>query len=128
MTCKDVLVVDDDPDLVEIMLFLLREAGYAARAASNGKQALEEVSARIPGLVLLDMHMPVMDGWQCARELRSRYGSTIPIIVITAAEHARRCGDEIAADDVVAKPFDPDQLVAVVDRIAAEPGLGASRR
>jgi len=128
VTCRDVLVVDDDPDLVEIMLFLLIEAGYAARSASNGKQALEEVLARKPGVVLLDMNMPVMDGRQCARELRTRYGSSIPIVAVTAAEHARRCGDEIGADDVVAKPFDPDQLVAVVDRIVAEPEIAPSKR
>jgi len=128
MTCRDVLVVDDDPDLVEIMLFLLVEAGYAARSASNGRQALEEVSVCKPGLVLLDMNMPVMDGRQCAQELRTRYGSSIPIVVVTAAEHARRCADEIDADDVVAKPFDPDQLVAVVDRIVSQPGLRPPQR
>ena len=65
------LVVDDDPDMAEAMVLVLDAAGYAARSAQNGKQALEEVAAQMPALILLDMLMPVMNGWQFARELHA---------------------------------------------------------
>lgn len=115
-TPKDVLVVEDDPDMVDIMLLVLREAGYAARGAENGKQALEAVAAQMPALILLDMLMPVMDGWQFARELSARYGRVVPIVVVTAAEHAQARGEEIGADDVLPKPFDVDDLLRLVVR------------
>ena len=85
----DVLVVDDDPDLREIVRMMLDCSGYQVRCAGNGKEAIEAVANRMPAVVLLDMLMPVMDGWQCARELRARYGRSVPIVVVTAAEHAR---------------------------------------
>jgi CheY-like chemotaxis protein len=113
---RDVLIVEDNSDIAEIMLLVLRRAGYTARSAPNGRRALEEVAARVPALVLLDMLMPVMDGWQCARELRARYGHAIPIVVVTAAEHARARGEEIDADDVLAKPFNLPDLLRVVGR------------
>ncbi len=111
---EDVLVVDDDPDIVDVLQLVLREAGYAVRSALNGKQALEAVAARMPAVILLDMLMPVMDGWQFARELRARHGRAAPIVVVTAAENARAWSQEIGADEVVAKPFDVDELLRVV--------------
>jgi CheY-like chemotaxis protein len=120
-TRKDVLVVEDDPDMVDIMLLVLRGAGYAARGAENGKQALEAVAARMPALILLDMLMPVMDGWQFAREMSARYGRAVPIVVVTAAEHARARSEEIGADDVLPKPFDVDDLLRLVARHGVEP-------
>jgi CheY-like chemotaxis protein len=113
-TPKDVLVVDDDADMVDAMRFALHGAGYATRCAANGRQALEAVATQIPALILLDMIMPVMDGWQCARELRARYGSAVPIVVVTAAEHARARGEAIGADDVLTKPFEVDDLLRIV--------------
>jgi CheY-like chemotaxis protein len=118
---RDVLVVDDNADLVEVMALMLADAGYSVRSARNGKEALEAVSERMPDLVLLDMLMPVMDGWQCARELRARYGRAVPIVVVTAAEHARASAAEIGADDVLSKPFDLSQLLKLVARHVARP-------
>ena len=60
----------------------------------------------MPDLILLDMLMPVMDGWQCARELRARYGRSVPIVIVTAAEHARASAAQIGADAVLSKPFE----------------------
>ncbi len=111
---EEVLVVDDDPDMRAVIVLTLEASGYATRVAQNGRQALEAVAARMPDLVLLDMLMPVMDGWQCARELHARYGRAVPIVVITAAEHARARAQEVAADDVLSKPFDIDDLLRVV--------------
>jgi CheY-like chemotaxis protein len=111
---EEVLVVDDDPDMRAVLELALQSSGYATRAAQNGRQALEAVAVRMPDLVLLDMLMPVMDGWQCAREIHARYGHAVPIVVITAAEHARARAQEVAADDVLPKPFDIDDLLRVV--------------
>ena len=118
----DVLVVDDDPDVVDVILLVLDHAGYAARSAENGAQALAAVEARVPALVLLDMIMPVMNGWQFARELRARYGRVIPIVMVTAAEHARARGDEIGADAVLPKPFNVGDLLRLVERYVVKPG------
>jgi DNA-binding response OmpR family regulator len=114
MMYADVLVVEDDPDLADVMLLALREAGYPVRCAGNGREALDAAAKQLPGLVLLDVLMPVMDGWQCARELRARYGRTLPIVVVTAAEHIRSRGHELGADDVLPKPFDIDEFLRTV--------------
>jgi two-component system, OmpR family, response regulator MprA len=119
----DVLVVDDDPDMLEATLLVLEEAGYETRSARNGEQALAAVAARMPALVLLDMLMPVMDGWRCARELRARYGRRVPIVVLTAAEHVRSRGEEIEADDVLPKPFGVAELLQVIARYTPGPGI-----
>ena len=115
----DVLVVDDDPDLVEVMQVMLEITGYESRGARNGLEAIEAVAQKRPALILLDMRMPIMDGWQCARALRALYGRDLPIVVITAAEHARAWTDELGGiDDVLAKPFEMDALLDVVARYA----------
>jgi CheY-like chemotaxis protein len=111
----DVLVVDDNADMVEVLALMLGDAGYSVRSASNGKEALDAVAVRMPDVVLLDLLMPVMDGWQCARELRSRYGRAVPIVVVTAAEHARASAAQIGADDVLSKPFEVSLLLKVVE-------------
>jgi two-component system, chemotaxis family, chemotaxis protein CheY len=109
-----VLVVDDDPDMVEIVTKVLNHAGYPTRGADNGLQALEAASKEKPALVLLDMLMPVMNGWDCAYELRSRYGRTLPIIVVSAAEHAETWRAEVGADAVLEKPFEISDLLQLV--------------
>jgi CheY-like chemotaxis protein len=113
----DVLVVDDDPDLREVVGSMLQVSGYEVRCAGNGQEAVEAVAQKMPAVVLLDMLMPVMDGWQCARELRARYGRSVPIVVVTAAEHARARADQVGdVDGVLSKPFDMDDLLRVVAR------------
>jgi CheY-like chemotaxis protein len=120
MQGSDVLVVDDDRDMVEVMLIILEGAGYRARSARNGREALAAVEERVPALILLDVLMPVMDGWQFARELRARHDEAIPIVVVTAAEHAWARAAEIRADDVLSKPFEVSDLLAVVARYDVE--------
>jgi CheY-like chemotaxis protein len=116
-----VLVVDDDPDMVDVIELVLQRAGYTIRRAENGAQALEAVAAEMPALILLDMLMPVMNGRQCARELRARYGRVVPIVVVSAAEHARSRGDAIDADDTLSKPFEVVDLLRIVARYVPEP-------
>lgn len=115
----DILVVEDEPEMADAMLRVLNLAGYAARSAGDGSEALAAVADRRPALVLLDILMPVMDGWQCARELRRRYGDSLPIVVVTAAEHARHRAAELGADAVLPKPFELRDLLDVVSRYAA---------
>ena len=123
---RDVLVVDDDPDMVEAILMVLEQGHYPTRCAENGQQALTEVEKRMPALILLDMLMPVMDGWQFAKELRARYDHKVPIVVVTAAEHVKTRGDEVGADDVLSKPFNISSLLRVVERYLPSAAAEAS--
>ncbi len=112
-----VLVVDDDEAILEIVTTILEAEGYPVQTATNGAEALALVERARPSLVLLDMRMPVLDGWGFARELRAR-GVQLPILVMTAAQDARRWADEIGADGYLAKPFDLLHLLDAVQRLS----------
>lgn len=113
---RPVLVVEDDPALGRVIELVLKDAGYSVIAATDGREALDRVAEGLPGVVLLDMKMPVMDGWEFATELRSKYGRTVPLIMVTAAWNSEQRAQEIGADDYLDKPFDIDDLVRVVER------------
>ncbi len=113
-----VLVVDDDPAILTTVSEILQFEGYAVRTATNGAEALRLVEHARPWLVLLDMRMPVMDGWGFARALRAR-GIDVPIVVMTAAADSRRWAEEIGAAGHVAKPFELLDLVGAVERLRA---------
>ena len=114
---RDVLVVEDDADLAALLQMILGDAGYAVRTAADGAQALSRVAEAMPALILLDMRMPVMNGWEFARTFADRYGRAAPIIVVTAAENARARAAEIGADDWLEKPFDLDAVLGAVARL-----------
>lgn len=80
----DILVVDDDPMIVEMLIDLLMFEGYAVRSAWNGREALDMIMARRPALMLLDLHMPVMDGAELIHTLSQTAFADLPIIIITA--------------------------------------------
>jgi CheY-like chemotaxis protein len=109
-----VLAVDDDPDMLDVEEEALLERGYRVAKAHNGEEALQRIAEAAPALVLLDMRMPVMDGWTFARILRERYGRTIPIVVVTAAEDSKLRADEIGAEAELGKPFGIDDLYGVI--------------
>jgi two-component system chemotaxis response regulator CheY len=90
----EILVVDDDADLLLTVRELLLELGFSVRTASNGREALQELGRERPAAVLLDMRMPVMDGWGFAAELHAR-GDKLPIVVMTAATDARTWAEQI---------------------------------
>ena len=113
---KPVLIVEDDPDLLDMMEVVLDSAGYPVRKALNGKLALDSVAAEMPAIILLDMKMPVMDGWEFAARFREQYGDAAVIVVVTAAADARLRAEEIGASDYLAKPFEIDDLVNCVAR------------
>jgi DNA-binding response OmpR family regulator len=112
-----VLIVEDDLDLAEVVQRILEQRGYETTIVGNGIEALEAVALRMPALIILDMMMPLMDGWEFAAEFHNRHGHAAPIIVVTAAESARARAAEIGADAVVTKPFDGKQLVTLVERL-----------
>jgi CheY-like chemotaxis protein len=109
-----ILVVDDDVSIRMAVAEILAFEGYNVASAANGAEALEAVERLNPSLVLLDMRMPVLDGWGFARELRAR-GHRPPILVMTAAQSARRWAEEIGAQGYLAKPFDLSELLRVVE-------------
>ena len=110
-----VLVVDDDTSILDTVSAILSGEGYDVVSASSGQEALDAVARKQPVVILLDMRMPVMDGWAVARALRSQ-GITVPIVVMTAAESAKRWADEVGAEGYLAKPFGLDDLLATVER------------
>ena len=121
-TSGEVLIVEDDEDMVEMIAVLLGSAGYDTRVALNGRQALEAVAREMPALILLDMLMPVMGGAEFVREFRARYGGAVPIVVITAAEHARSRCASLEVSEVLGKPFDIHKLLRIVARHLGTPG------
>ena len=108
-------MVDDDPSIVAVVSDILIAEGHEVVSAENGAEALMKANGE--ALVLLDMRMPVLDGWGFAREFRAS-GKRSPIVVMTAADNARRWAEEIGAEGYLAKPFEIDALIAAVQRYA----------
>lgn len=116
MTSKPlVLVVDDEPDLRELVALTLADEGYEIDVARNGREALERIDVRSPDLVLLDMMMPVMNGRELCTALRDK-GMAPRVVVMTAADHVAQCARELGAVGWLAKPFDIDDLVLAIRR------------
>jgi DNA-binding response OmpR family regulator len=111
-----VLVVDDDPGILATIADALDLEGYRVRTATNGREALDVLETAAPRVVVLDMRMPILDGWGFAKALRER-GDRPRILVMTAAENARQWADEIGADDFLAKPFELEDLLAALERL-----------
>jgi DNA-binding response OmpR family regulator len=115
--CLKILVVEDDPDLAALEAELLEEHGHRVEVASNGREALAAVERAAPDLILLDLKMPVMSGREFVEEYRRAQPSPAPIVVVTAADDAQVRAAEVGASGWIAKPFDPDALVANVMRL-----------
>ena len=121
-----VLVVDDEPRILDLARDYLERAGFEVHAASEGRAALETARVRRPDLVVLDLGLPGMDGLDVARELRR--DSNVPIVMLTARddEMDRILGLELGADDYITKPFSPRELVARVRAVLRRTERGAS--
>lgn len=114
MAAPLILVVEDDPDILEAICDILLDEGYRVARARDGLSALDRVRAERPALVLLDLMMPVMDGPAFARALRSRGADAdVPLVVITADNKPERAV-EAGADAVLPKPFAADALLSAV--------------
>lgn len=114
-----VLVVDDEPTIVEIVGRYMERAGYETHTAADGPQALRMVERHHPDLVVLDLMLPGIDGIEVLRQLRERPGDEVAVILLTARgeESDRLVGLRRGADDYVVKPFSPAELVARVDAV-----------
>jgi len=112
-----VLVVDDEPRVLKFLELKLKATGYGVLTANNGFEALEQVEAQEPDLVVLDVLMPKKDGFETLKELRAF--SSVPVIILSAKEANtdKVRGLELGADDYLAKPFSPDELVARIEAV-----------
>ena len=112
-----ILLVDDDPNIRQLVNLYLEKEGFEVEMAERGDEALNKVLASPPNLMLLDVMLPGMDGWQVLREARKT--SNIPIIMLTAKDETfdKVLGLELGADDYIAKPFDMKELVARIKAV-----------
>jgi DNA-binding response OmpR family regulator len=112
-----VLVVDDEPRIVKFLELRLKASGYEVLAANNGLEALELVQAQEPDLLVLDVLMPGIDGFETLKQVRAV--SSVPVIILSAKEASvdKVRGLELGADDYLAKPFSPDELVARIEAV-----------
>jgi CheY-like chemotaxis protein len=113
-----VLVVEDDDGIRDMVDIVLSAAGYEILTASDGAAALQVIGGAHPDLVLLDMRMPVMDGWEFARRYRASPAPHAPIVVMTAARDAAERAAEIDANGFLGKPFDMGELLRLVSQLA----------
>ena len=114
-----ILVVDDEPDVLDLVTYNLGQAGFATETAADGAEALRKARSSAPDLILLDLMLPEMDGLEVCKLLRrDTKTSAIPIIMLTAraSEIDRIVGLELGADDYVPKPFSPRELVLRVKK------------
>ena len=112
-----ILIVDDDENICELLNLYLKKDGFDTSIAYNGRQAVELAENYNPDLILLDIMLPELDGWQVCREIRKK--SEVPIIMLTAKGETfdKILGLELGADDYVTKPFDTKEVVARIKAV-----------
>ena len=118
---KLILVVEDDFDLRQTILWTLKDEGHEVEEAGDGREAVERALQRKPALVLLDMGLPVIDGYGVASRLRSHYGDALLIVTMTADGRAVEKAQRIAAAGYLNKPFELDDLIAIVRQMIGDP-------
>jgi DNA-binding response OmpR family regulator len=119
-TTSRILVVDDEPQVVWMLQFSLEAEGYQTLSARDGRAALDEVREHHPSIVLLDIMMPVMDGWAFLEELQALPADERPRVIVVSARSSlrdRAKAVELGADAFVAKPFNVDDLLVVLHDI-----------
>lgn len=117
---RHILIVDDEPDIVELLSYNLKQAGYAVSVALNGRQALDRVSKELPDLVLLDVMLPGLSGTEVASRIRSNPATAnLPIVMLTAKgdEVDQLVGLTVGADDYIAKPFSIKVVLARLEAV-----------
>ena len=127
MTATRIMVVDDDSNICELLRLYLEKEGYEAIIAENGARALALFEKEQPDLILLDVMMPELDGWQVCRELRKQ--SEVPIIMLTAKGEVfdKVLGLELGADDYVVKPFETKEVMARIKAVLRRSGAGQKK-
>ena len=117
-----VLIIDDDPSIRQLVEYALDDEGYQVDQAPDGKAALDLIGRRHPDIIILDIRMPGMDGWEFARAYRERYDHPAPIIVLSASHGTSHQGTDVEGEGYVAKPFELDALIEQVYAIANKTG------
>lgn len=122
MIMSRILIVDDEKNICELLELYLRKDGYETEKAMNGEQAIEKFTTFGPDLVLLDIMLPEMDGWQVCREIRKM--SNVPIIMVSAKGETfdKVLGLELGADDYITKPFDTKEVLARIKSVLRRSG------
>lgn len=114
---KTILLADDEQQLALAVKIRLESKGYAVVTAADGRAALDAAKQKTPDLVILDVMMPVMDGYSCLRELNTHFGrGKIPIIILTARERMKDLFELEGIEDYVVKPFDHEDLLLRIER------------
>jgi two-component system response regulator VicR len=123
---KKILCIEDEPEMIDLIRLILERRGFTVQGAAGGMEGIKKVRELRPDLVLLDLMMPDMDGWEVYQQMKA--GETtrdIPVIVVTAKAQSidKVLGLHIAkVDDYIAKPFSPQELLASVEKIFSKPG------
>ena len=116
---KTILVVDDHPDLREVVCYALTQAGFETLEASDGERALELFWEQDPDLVVTNINMPRLDGFDVCREIRRKSATPIMFLTARSDEEDRIRGMALGADDYMTKPFEPQELVVRVKNVLA---------
>ena len=120
---KQIIYIEDEQDMIDLVRLILNRKGYEVKGANGGREGLDLIRANSPDLVLLDLMMPDMDGWDVYQQLKADEATrTIPVIVITAkAQNIDKVlGIHIAkVDDYICKPFSPQQLIDSVESVVS---------
>jgi two-component system, chemotaxis family, chemotaxis protein CheY len=114
VAAERILIVDDDESIRQIVRLCLSDEGYDVWEAANGQAALDAVAEFRPSLILLDLRMPVMDGWEFARRYGRLPGPHVPIVAFVAALNAEQECADLPTASIVTKPFDIDDLLSAV--------------
>ena len=114
---KKILIADDEQQLALAVKIRLQSKGYQVVTAANGQEALELAVAEKPDLIILDVLMPIMDGYSCLRELNTRVGrGKVPVIILTARDRMKDLFELEGVEDYVIKPFDHEDLLLRIER------------
>jgi DNA-binding response OmpR family regulator len=120
---RQVVYIEDDPEMIDLVMMILNRRGYQVRGAQGGRIGLDMIFSEPPDLVLLDLMMPGMDGWEVYQQLKANETTkNIPVIIVTAKAQAidRVLGLHIAkVDDYISKPFRPQELVDSIETVLA---------
>ncbi|HSQ16718.1 MAG TPA: response regulator [Anaerolineales bacterium] len=123
-TLKRLVYIEDEPEMIDLVRLILNRRGYEVLGASGGYQGLEMIRQELPDLVLLDLMMPDMDGWDVYQQMKSdELTRHIPVIVVTAKAQSidKVLGLHIAkVEDYISKPFSPQELMDSVERVLAK--------
>ena len=123
---KTIIYIEDDPEMIDLVTLILRPKGFTVKGANGGREGLDKVVQEKPDLVLLDLMMPDMDGWEVYHQLKANeMTSHTPVIIITARAQAidQVLGLYIArVDDYISKPFHPQQLVESIQKVLTRKG------